>query len=114
MNLYELAALYKVDRRVLYMIARSSMWGAHKKNGTWHFDSPPVDEHTLSVGVVADAIGCSREIIRRWCRESKKAEALGQPVKLRAVQVGRTWRIHYEDGAKLIMAQLGGFRQRKN
>lgn len=111
MNLYKLAELYKVDRRVLYMIARSSQWGARKVNGEWHFDSPPIDDHTLSVNVVADAIGCSRELVRRWCRESADDRQCGRPARIRAVQVGRTWKIHYEDGARLIMAQLGGFRK---
>lgn len=111
MTLYELASLYKVDRRVLYMVAKADLWGARKKNGAWHFDQPPIDEHTLSVGVVAEAIGCSREMVRRWCRESVWAQERGLPVKLRAVQVGRKWRIHFEDGARLIMARLGGYRK---
>lgn len=114
MNLYILAKLYKVDRRVLYMIARSSMWGARKVNGAWHFDQPPLSDHTLSVNVVAEAIGCSREIVRRWCRESVSALKNGRPAKLRAIQVGRTWKIHFEDGARLIMAQLGGYRRKGN
>ncbi len=113
MNLYELASLYKVDRRVLYMIAKAEQWGAYKKNGAWYFNHPPLDDHTLSVKVIAEAIGCSREIVRRWCRESALAMQSGRPAKLRAVQVGRTWRIHFEDGARLIMAQLGGFRRRE-
>ncbi len=114
MNLYELASLYNVDRRVLYLIAKAEQWGARKINGVWCFDSPPLNDHTLSVKVVADAIGCSREIVRRWCRESTRALESGRAVKLRSIKVGRIWRIHFEDGARLIMAQLGGFRRRND
>jgi hypothetical protein len=111
MNLSKIADLYQVDRRVLYAIARTAMWGARKSNGRWNFDDPPINEYTMTVSVVADAIRCSREIVRRWCRESDDAQRRGRPVKLRAIQVGRSWRIHYEDGAHLIMAQLGGFKK---
>lgn len=110
MELHKLADLYKVDRRALYKAAKSGLWGAHKENGVWYFDSPPLDDQTISVEAIAKAIRCSKEIVRRWCRESAKAAAEGRPVKIRAVQVGRTWRIHFEDGARLILAQLGGYR----
>jgi hypothetical protein len=113
MTLFELSDLYRVDRRTLYVMARLKMWGARKINGTWHFDSPPLSEPTMTVGVVANAIGLSREIVRRWCRESTYAKANGLPQKVRVTQVGRQWRIHFEDGARLIMAQLGGYRKKK-
>jgi hypothetical protein len=111
MNLYELKNFYNVDRRTLYVIARTAMWGAHKKNGEWNFDSPPINDPTMSVEAVAEGIHRSCEIVRRWCRESEKAKAAGEPVKIRAIKVGRSWRIHFEDGARLIVAYLGGFRK---
>jgi hypothetical protein len=114
MNINKLKDLYQVDRRTLYAIARAAMWGAHKKDGAWNFDSLPLSDPTMSTEAVAKGIHRSCEIVRRWCRESERAKTAGEPVKLRATKVGRSWRIHFEDGARLIVAQLGGFRKQGN
>lgn len=114
MKLNELTDLYEVDRRVLYGVAQAAMWGAHKKNGAWYFESPPFSDYTMSVEAVAKGARVSRKTVRQWCRESSKAKAIGQTEKIRAIQVGRTWKIHFEDGARLIVAQLGGYRKHEH
>ena len=56
-NLYTLADRLRLDRRVFYMAARTAMWGAHKKNGAWFFNSPSLEDYTMSARLAAIRAG---------------------------------------------------------
>ncbi len=90
--------LIDVDVRIVRTYCRRRLWGAHKahqRGGPWMIDNPPMVEQGIRPRSIAQYLRCTPELIERYCREGR----------IKAVQIGRQWRIPHTEAMKLFQCR---------
>jgi len=66
------------------------------RRGAWRIHKLPMDGPTLTTEAIANCLAVSERVVRRWCKDERVA----------CVKIGRSWRIDFDDGSRLIMARV--------
>lgn len=103
LTIKQLSKLYQCDRRSIVFECVRGNWGAKRiSQGVrvpgWRVFNPPTTDPVMLPKDLARIMDVSHQLVIRWCDEGK----------IKSFRVGRSYRIFYNDGARLILMRQCG------
>ena len=103
MELRDACRLFRVDRKLLVLLCGRGEFGARVINRRWVLTNPPATEPCIGPTLIADALRCTNQNVRRLCRSGR----------IRAFRMGNLWRVPMSEASSLIILRMGGFQKER-